>query len=76
MNAEPSSSDDELYLLRLTTGEIIQFAHAQELEDHIALTDCRILFPPELTCSAFPHGMDIRKECIVWESYGGLVAGY
>lgn len=63
-------------LLRLITGEIIQFAHEQEAGDYLRLRDCRIVFPSELVCSLFPSGMEVRQAHIVWQAQGGMFAGY
>lgn len=72
---EKAQEDHFTYLLRLRTGELVHFAKASMAGDFVHLTDCRILFPPDLADSRFDRGMDVRKDAIVWVADDGYFDG-
>lgn len=72
---EKAEDDYFTYLMRLRTGEIVHFAKAIMAGEFVHLTDCRILFPPDLVDSKFDRGMDVRKDAIVWVADDGYFNG-
>lgn len=63
-------------LIRLVSGEVIQFSYKESIGYTILLSECRILFPPQLAYAVFPNGMEVHKAHIAWEAQGGLFSGY
>ena len=72
---QKAQEDHFTYLLRLRSGELVHFARASMAGEFVHLTDCQILFPPELTDSKFDRGMDVRKDAIVWVADDGYFDG-
>ena len=72
---QKAEEDHFTYIMRLVTGEIVHFSKSSDAGDYLQLTDCRILFPPDLTDSKFDRGMDVRKNAIVWVADDGYVDG-
>jgi hypothetical protein len=61
-----------VYLLRLSTGEVIRYAQASDCGNgYIHLVDPQVLYPEGLSECQFDRGMEVRKDQIVWVADDG-----